>query len=157
MYNTIFVSCSLRFLSNCCMSGFATSYSNSNTLWCVTFLCVWKCLLATCLINICSSRASEYFFLCLMPWLFCSILIISDFYFGFRPVEIAPFSMSSPSVKAVFSCQIYPGYSPINCLGGSLISFIDCFSSWRGALLWEAIGFKKLCSCLLFCPVHTGK
>ena len=82
----------------------------------------------------------------------CSVLIFSDFCFGFSPIEIASFSMSSPSVKAVFSCQIYPGYSPINCLSGSLISFIYYFSSWRGTLLWETIGFKQLCSCLLFCP-----
>lgn len=41
----------------------APFYSSSNTLWHVTFLCV---SVVTWLINICSSRAREYFVLCLL-------------------------------------------------------------------------------------------
>lgn len=54
-------------------------------LWCVTFLCVWVCLLVICLINICSPRASGYFVPCLMPVHFLLLVI---FALGSAPLRL---------------------------------------------------------------------
>lgn len=110
-------------------------------------------LLATCLTRAQQGLVNTWF--CLMPDQFLFFMI---FALGSAPLRFHP-SLSSPSVKIVFSCQTCPGYSPIQCLRESLFSFLDfclfvCFST---EVLCKTIGFNQLSSCLLFYPVLEKK